>query len=166
MVGRDGSVMGLYNPAFEKTRRKIAERRMLTLREVGERTASARDMKGFFSQVQGSFENNAFDSPLLLLYSVSEENDSDSSSMHSNSIIASRQCFLEGSLGIPDDHHASPVQIDLKNGMEGFGPVFREVRRNYLEDRDQVLSGSQSFDKYGDLCMHRTLWHPRENFES
>ncbi|KAG9802587.1 hypothetical protein KCU77_g23638, partial [Aureobasidium melanogenum] len=32
MVGGDGSVMGLYNPAFEKTRRKLAERRMITLR--------------------------------------------------------------------------------------------------------------------------------------
>lgn len=100
---------------------------MLTLREVGERTASARDVKGFFKQVQGSFEFNEYDSPFLLLYSVSEESDSDSSSMHSNSILASRQCFLEGSLGIPAGHHASPTQIDLKTGMEGFGPVFREA---------------------------------------
>lgn len=102
---------------------------MLTLREVGERTASARDVKGFFSQVQGSFEFNEYDSPFLLLYSVSDEHDSDSSSMHSNSILAARQCYLEGSLGIPDGHHASPAQIDLKTGMEGFGPVFREVMK-------------------------------------
>lgn len=100
---------------------------MLTLREIGERTASARDVKGFFASVQGSFEFNEYDSPFLLLYSVSDENDSDSSSMHSNSILSSRQCYLEGSLGIPADHHSSPAQIDLKNGMEGFGPVFREA---------------------------------------
>ena len=36
LVGDDGTVVGLYNPCFEKTRRKIAERRMLTLRAVGE----------------------------------------------------------------------------------------------------------------------------------
>lgn len=125
MVGRDGSVMGLYNPAFEKTRRKIAERRMLTLREVGERTASARDVKAFWAQVQGSFEFNEYDSPFLLLYSVSDESDSDTSSIHSNSVLSSRQATLEGSLGIPDGHQASPDQIDLKSGMEGFGPVFR-----------------------------------------
>ena len=29
LVGDDGSVVGLYNPCFEKTRRKLAERRML-----------------------------------------------------------------------------------------------------------------------------------------
>lgn len=40
LVGEDGNVVGLYNPCFEKTSRKIAERRMLTLREVGEKTAA------------------------------------------------------------------------------------------------------------------------------
>ncbi|KAF2765202.1 hypothetical protein EJ03DRAFT_217859 [Teratosphaeria nubilosa] len=127
MVGRDGSVMGLYNPAFEKTRRKIAERRMLTLREVGERTASARDVKGFWAQVEGSFEFNEYDSPFLLLYSVADEVDSDASSMHSNSVNSVRQCTLEGHLGVPEGHVAAPKFIDLKQGMEGFGPVFREV---------------------------------------
>ncbi|TKA79553.1 hypothetical protein B0A55_02743 [Friedmanniomyces simplex] len=129
MVGRDGSVMGLYNPAFEKTRRKIAERRMLTLREVGERTASARDVKGFWEAVLGSFDFNTHDSPFLLLYSVAEEYDSDASSMHSNSVLGSRQCLLEGALGVPEGHVAAPEQVDLKAGMEGFGPVFREVMK-------------------------------------
>ena len=129
MVGRDGSVMGLYNPAFEKTRRKIAERRMLTLREVGEKTASARDVKGFWAQVLDSFEFNEYDSPFLLLYSAAEENDSDSSSIHSSSAFGSRQCMLEGSLGVPKGHPAAPEQIDLKSGQEGFGPIFRDITR-------------------------------------
>lgn len=129
MVGGDGTVMGLYNPAFEKTRRKIAERRMLTLREVGERTASARDVNSFWSQVLGSFEFNEYDSPLLLLYSVENEQDSDSSSMHSNSVLATRQCKLEGALGVPEGHPAAPNYIDLKAGQEGFGPAFREVMK-------------------------------------
>lgn len=127
MVGSDGSVMGLYNPAFEKTRRKIAERRMLTLREVGERTASARDVKGFWSEVLGAFEFNEYDSPFLMLYSVADESDTDSSSIHSNSVFGTRQCFLEGALGVSEGHPAAPEQIDLKAGTEGFGPVFREV---------------------------------------
>jgi hypothetical protein len=58
LVGEDGSVVGLYNPAFEKTRRKIAERRMLTLREVGEKTAAAREVKGFWGQVIKGLEYN------------------------------------------------------------------------------------------------------------
>ncbi|KAL1591205.1 hypothetical protein WHR41_00440 [Cladosporium halotolerans] len=127
MVGGDGSVVGLYNPAFEKTRRKIAERRMLTLREIGERTASARDVKGFWAQVMGAFSYNQEDSPFMLLYSVFDEPDSDTSSLHSSSTLAAKPCHLEGSLGVPSGHACAPEQLELRNGMEGFAPVFREV---------------------------------------
>jgi hypothetical protein len=61
LVGEDGSVVGLYNPAFEKTRRKIAERRMLTLRDVGEKTAAAGEVKGFWGQVIKGLEYNGMD---------------------------------------------------------------------------------------------------------
>ncbi|KAF2637356.1 hypothetical protein P280DRAFT_406875 [Massarina eburnea CBS 473.64] len=137
MVGEDGTVMGLYNPAFEKTRRKIAERRMLTLREVGERTATARDVKGFWEQVILALSENDMDTPFVLLYSVSDDNDSDSSSLHSNSLLSSKHCYLEGSLGVPDGHAAAPDHFDLKEGNEGFGPVFREVMKT---DKPVVLS--------------------------
>ncbi|KAF1939000.1 hypothetical protein EJ02DRAFT_457342 [Clathrospora elynae] len=129
MVGQDGTVMGLYNPAFEKTRRKIAERRMLTLREVGERTATAREVKGFWDQVLLALTENEFDTPFVMLYSVNDENDSDSSSLYSSSLLGAKQCFLEGSLGVPTGHQAAPEHINLKEGQEGFGPVFREVMK-------------------------------------
>lgn len=129
MVGGDGSVTGLYNPAFEKTRRKIAERRMLTLREVGERTATARDVKGFWDQVLSALRVNEHDTPFVLLYSVSDESDSDSSSIHSSSLSGAKQCSLEGALGVPFDHPAAPAQLDLKEGKDGFGPIFREAMK-------------------------------------
>ncbi|OTA32400.1 hypothetical protein BTJ68_08080 [Hortaea werneckii EXF-2000] len=102
MVGRDGTVMGLYNPAFEKTRRKIAERRMLTLREVGDENCFGARRQGFWSQVLGAFDFNEYDSPFLLLYSVMDDADSDASSMHSASVLGARQCSLEGALGVPE----------------------------------------------------------------
>lgn len=58
LIGEDGSVVGTYNPAFDKTRRKITERRMLTLREVGEKTAAAKDVKSFWGQVIKGLEYN------------------------------------------------------------------------------------------------------------
>ncbi|KAF1813699.1 hypothetical protein P152DRAFT_289178 [Eremomyces bilateralis CBS 781.70] len=126
MVGSDGTVTGLYNPAFEKTRRKIAERRMFTLREVGERTATARDVKSFWGLVTEALATNERDTPFALLYSVSDESDRESSSIHSNSAMEDKHCFLEGALGVPDGHPCAPKQIELKSGMEGFGPFFRE----------------------------------------
>ena len=119
MVGQDGTVMGLYNPAFEKTRRKIAERRMLSLREVGERTATARDVKGFWDQVLVAMTENEFDTPFVMLYSVTDESDSDSSSLHSSSLLGAKHCFLEGSLGVPHGHQAAPELIDLKPPLRG-----------------------------------------------
>ncbi|KAK8162198.1 hypothetical protein IWX90DRAFT_236824 [Phyllosticta citrichinensis] len=125
----NGKVMGLYNPAFEKTRRKIAERRMLTLREVGERTAAARDIKGFWALVLAALTSNEHDTPFVLLYSVSDESDSDSSSIHSSSMFGTKVCLLEGSLGVPKGHPSAPRNLELKTSTEGFCPVLREVMK-------------------------------------
>jgi PAS domain S-box-containing protein len=160
MVGEDGTVMGLYNPAFEKTRRKIAERRMLTLREVGERTAIARDIKGFWDQVLIALTENEFDTPFVLLYSVSDENDSDSSSLYSNSLLGAKHCYLEGALGVPTGHQAAPETIDLKEGHEGFGPVFREVMKTDKPvvvgigsgDLPQAMMERLDWRGFGDAC--------------
>lgn len=143
LVGANGSVVGFYNPAFEKTRRKIAERRMLTLREVGERTATAGELRYFWNQVLKGLEFNAFDTPFVLLYSVTEDIDSDASSVQSNNVLGSKQFILEGSLGIPDGHPTVPPQIDLKDGSHFFGHVFREVMKTgkpfHLRTEDGTL---------------------------
>lgn len=132
MVGGDGTVMGLYNPAFEKSRRKIAERRMLTLREVGERTASARDVKGFWQSVLAALDCNEFDTPFVMLYSLhgGESDGTENSSAHSSrtGLSTTKQCHLEGTLGVPPNHPAAPSSADLQ-GSEGFAPILREVAK-------------------------------------
>jgi len=147
IVGGNGSVCGLYNPAFEKTRRKVAERRMLTLREVGEHTALAKDMKKFWQAVKHALAINESDTPFAMLYSVGDENDSDTASSYSTSVLGGKTCSLEASLGVPDDHPSAPQAIDLKTGTEGFGPIFREVikaGRSLLlrVTGDSILDGS------------------------
>lgn len=160
MVGGDGTVMGLYNPAFEKTRRKIAERRMLTLREVGERTASARDVKSFWERVHDALQTNELDAPFVLLYSVSDDSDSDSSSIYSNSLIGTRRCYLEGAVGVESGHACAPSEIELKSGMDGFGPAFREVMKTDkpvvldVGSKDLPISMMQDIEwkGFGDSC--------------
>ena len=102
---------------------------MLTLREVGETTAAAREVKAFWPQVLKGLQYNDYDTPFALLYSVTEEiGDSDASSMHSNSILGTKSCLLEGTLPeIPEGHPVAPSIIDLKTGTEGFGVAFREA---------------------------------------
>lgn len=154
LIGEDGNVVGLYNPAFELTRRKIAERRMLTLREVGERTAAAKEIKDFWGQVLGGLQYNEYDTPFVLLYSVSEGINSDESSTQS------KQCSLEGALGVPEGHQAAPPRIDLRSGSEGFGPVFREAMNTdhpVLLETDNgslspVLINGIDWRGFGDPC--------------
>ncbi|KAI4104916.1 MAG: hypothetical protein L6R37_003040 [Teloschistes peruensis] len=141
LVGPDGSVVGLYNPAFEKTRRKVAERRMLTLREVGEKTASARDLGNFWQQVIGALEYNELDTPFVIIYSVEDDPESEASS--TNSGVGVKLCTLEGSLGVPEGHQAAPSHIDLKSGSHPWGRVFREAMKNsrplYLQTANGTL---------------------------
>lgn len=125
LIGTDGNVVALYNPAFENTRRKVNERRMFTLREVGERTSLARDVQQFWNQVHRGLEYNEFDIPFALIYSVAEDPESDMSSMHSGSISNPPRIQLEGSLGLPADHPCAVPSIDLRTNTEGFAPFMR-----------------------------------------
>lgn len=176
LVGEDGSVVGLYNPCFEKTRRKIAERRMLTLREVGEQTAAARELKSFWGKVLKGLEYNDYDTPFALLYSVTDDSESDGSSMHSSSGTSNKQCILEGTLGVPEGHKAAPLQIDLRFGIGGFGRVMREAMTTdqpvLLETETGTLDVNliEGFDfrGWGDPCrvsepafLHLRLDHQR-----
>lgn len=122
LVGHDGSVVALYNPAFENTRRKVNERRMFTLREVGERTALAKDVKQFWGQVHKGLGYNEYDIPFALIYSVSDDQESDMSSMHSGSLTNPPTIYLEGTLGVPVGHPIAIPQLDLKTSEEGFAP--------------------------------------------
>ncbi|KAI1464114.1 uncharacterized protein F4812DRAFT_463172 [Daldinia caldariorum] len=130
LVGSDGSVVGLFNPCFENTRRKVAERRMITLRDVGEKTALARDVKSFWSRFNEGLESNEDDIPFSLVYSVTEESDSDVSSMHSGSWVNPPLLMLEASLGVPAGHPLLIESLNLRTSSEGFAPYMRESMSN------------------------------------
>jgi signal transduction histidine kinase len=77
ITGANGEVCGLYNPAFEKTRSKISDRRMQTLRALGEQTAYVKDVKSFWKAVESALDTNHLDTPFVLLYSVAKETPSE-----------------------------------------------------------------------------------------
>ncbi|OAA81599.1 ethylene receptor [Akanthomyces lecanii RCEF 1005] len=127
VVGGDGQVVGLYSPAFENTRRKINERRMLTLREIGERTATATTVSGFWPLVQQGLEYNELDIPFNLIYSTSKEDaESEISSVRSGSLASPIHLTLEAASGITEGHAAAPKTVDLRTSEEGFAPYMRE----------------------------------------
>ena len=126
LIGADGAVVGLYNPCFEKTRRKIAERRMLTLREIGERTAAARHVSQFWGSLLQGLEYNEYDAPMVMVYSLNEDlAENDAASSDSSGVASNKVCYLEGTLGISPGHEAAPPVIDMKTSIIGFAAAFR-----------------------------------------
>ncbi|KAG6008768.1 hypothetical protein E4U21_003966 [Claviceps maximensis] len=126
LIGSDGEVVGLYNPCFENTRRKVNERRMHTLREIDEKVSAATTVTEFWPQLLAGLEYNEYDLPFSLIYSAKEDSESEVSSLHSGSLAPSSQFNLEGSLGIPAGHVAAPATLDFKTSVEGFAPYMRQ----------------------------------------
>jgi len=127
LVGSSGSVVALYNPVVENTRRKVNERRTLTLHEVGEKTSQARDVESFWAQVKSGLESNESDIPFALIYSVTrglEENDEYTASSDRTDTPA--HATLQGTLGVPPGHPVAVPTINLRSGQEGFAPYMRE----------------------------------------
>ena len=85
-----------------------------------------------------------YDVPFVFLYSVSEDTDSDMSSMHSGSLAQAPQCTLEGTLGVPTGHRAAMTPLDLKTSDDGFAPYLRESMKTnqpvLLSTEDNTLS--------------------------
>lgn len=125
IVGADGSIVGLYNPAFEDTRRKITQRRMLTLREIGVQTGTARDLKTFWSRVCKGLVSNELDVPFAIVYSVNEENGSEVSSIKSSHGMHLPKITLEQTIGVPENHPSAVRYLDLSTSEDGFAPFMK-----------------------------------------
>ncbi|KAF2704014.1 aerobic respiration control sensor protein arcB [Pleomassaria siparia CBS 279.74] len=143
LYGGTGKVRGFYNAPFETTFQNISRRRLETLRILGETLALARSTKSFWKCVLDGLEHNQYDVPFALLYSIADADDADTVSHSSDSTISLKSCVLEGSIGIPQGHPASPPRLDLKRSKEGFVPAFREAMRTRepttLQTRDGTL---------------------------
>lgn len=68
---------------------------------------------------------------------MSDDSDSDLSSMHSGSLAQAPFCTLEGTIGVPEGHRASVSPLDLKVSDEGFAPYLRESMKT---DRPVLLT--------------------------
>jgi PAS domain S-box-containing protein len=169
LYGGGTRILGFYNAPFETTQQVLYQRRNQMLNRLGERTSHAKTVKQFWSSVLDALEENRFDIPFALLYSVGDNEDADHSSMSSGSTMSLKSCFFEGSIAIPDRHPAAPHQLDLKRSREGFVPAFREAMRSreptLLHSRDgtlpdALLEGIQ-WRGFGDPCREAIIFPVR-----
>jgi hypothetical protein len=73
----EASATGFFEHIIETTARKVAERRMTTILELGEKTSKAHDLGSFWAQVAASLASNPHDISFAGVYSVHEDTDRD-----------------------------------------------------------------------------------------
>lgn len=166
LLGANGQVMGLFNAAFENTQQIINERRLQTLRTIGEQTATAETFREFWTLALKGLGFNENDVPFCLVYSVGEDLDSDTSSLHSGSTAFSPILTLEGTLGVPDDHPVAAPSIDTRT-QTGFAPYMRQSvaaggQPILLSKEDNTLPLSLvegvNWRGFGDPCRHLVVF--------
>lgn len=166
MYGGTDKILGFYNSPFETTCQTVSSRRMHMLRHLGERLNATRTIKEFWKRCLEGLEHNPHDIPFALLYSIADNDDADTASHSSDSTISLKSCLLEGAIGIPEGHPASPRKLDLKRSPEGFVPAFREAMRTRepttLQTRDgtlpEALLEGIDWRGYGDPCKEAIIF--------
>jgi PAS domain S-box-containing protein len=148
LYGGGPNILGFYNAPFETTLQQISSRWMDTLRCVGEETALATSVKEFWKLVLQALNENTWDVPFAVLYSVVDSNEDGDGSTDVSSTsscgtqISSKSCVFEGSLGVPEGHVAVPPRLDLKRSREGFIPAFREAMRTREPTKIETRNGT------------------------
>ncbi|SPO02214.1 related to sensory transduction histidine kinase, partial [Cephalotrichum gorgonifer] len=127
VLDEEGEVVGVYNPAFENTRRRIGERRMLTLRKITEMMSTVTDVEGLWCQLLQGLEPNSYDIPCALIYSVDDDVRRTPSSPPATNSWNPGRVTLEGSIGFPADHPSAIPHLDLRTSNEGFAPYMRQA---------------------------------------
>lgn len=169
LYGGTKRILGFYNAPFETTQSVLNQRRMKTISQVAENVSLAKSIKQFWGHLIDGLQDNHFDVPFALLYSVGDGEETDSSSVSSGSTMSLKSCHLEGSIGIPDGHVAAPKQLDLKRSREGFIPAFREAMRtrepSLLHTRDGTLPEGLlegiNWRGFGDPCKEAIIFPVR-----
>lgn len=80
LYGGTNRVLGFYNAPFETTQQVLSHRRMKIINRLGELTTRAHSVKQYWKLLMAGLEENQFDVPFALLYSVGESEDADNSS--------------------------------------------------------------------------------------
>ncbi len=131
VIGEEGYVVASYATVFEVTREVVSDRRMSTIRTLGQHMSTAKNIKQLWTRLLSGLEHNDKDVPLALLYSVQETGSMSSSPMKSPFLLGGTNtiCTLEGTLGITPGHEAAPVHLYLGPESEGLAQAFRDSLR-------------------------------------
>jgi signal transduction histidine kinase/CheY-like chemotaxis protein len=123
IVGEENNILGWFEPVVETTKRKIGERRMKTILEVGEKISKAQDTKTFWCELLKGLEPNVHDISFAMAYSVQEN----LNSISQQNAACCRKCVeLQGTINVPNGHIAAPKLVEA-GVLHGLPKFFKEA---------------------------------------
>ncbi|KAL0259402.1 hypothetical protein SLS55_005138 [Diplodia seriata] len=139
----DGTAIGALDEFVETTNQVIGDRRMNTLITLGEKASSAKDIDELWSLITTSLEPNSHDVTYALLYSVRADDQKTDQESEDLDDSKCKSCYLEGTVGVSDDHPAAIPYFRLTEGDESFSIPFR--RAELERRRQEAESGEATF---------------------
>lgn len=134
---RDGKIIGFFNQATESTEKVLADRRLATIRELSEQMLIARTMREYYDSVADVFDQNPYDAPFVMCYSVTTK--------ATTPIGVDVEAKLECTVGVPETHRSRQekisLQIPMKNKLQ-FGPNADRLSSPTLSAISALSSGS------------------------
>ncbi|KAF5562127.1 sensory transduction histidine kinase [Fusarium phyllophilum] len=147
----DKKCLGIQHSLLEMTSRRLWERRMKMLIDLGEALVSTKDAKSYWSRTIEELErwSPTYDVPLAFLYSVADDESGTTLSKYDCPKI----CHLEGSLGVPEGHAIAPQVLNLRETDEGMASVMRKS----LDHRQPILLQTKD-DTLPKRLLHGLAW--------
>ncbi len=104
VISDDGKISGFLNSSFETTGRVMAERRLLCLRHLCERSALASTTQGYCQAILEVFRDTQIDAPFAAFYFIKEEavKNHDEVATGRGKKVITAQLQLAGAIGIPE----------------------------------------------------------------
>ncbi|KAG4270724.1 hypothetical protein FPRO04_02705 [Fusarium proliferatum] len=147
----DKKCLGIQHSLLEMTSKRLWERRMKMLIDLGEALVSTKDAKSYWSRTIEELErwSPTYDVPLAFLYSVAD----DESDITLSKYDCPKICHLEGSLGVPEGHAIAPQVLSLRETDEGMASVMRKS----LDHRQPILLQTKD-DTLPKNLLHGLAW--------
>lgn len=134
-------IVGVQHSLLETTSMRLWERRMDFLVDLGDALITVRDVQSYWTQILEQLERwePNYDVPLAFIYSVNEDDETESSRSRYD---CPRTCRLAGSLGVPKEHAIAPSILELRDTDDGLAPSFRKALESQIALQIDTTDGS------------------------
>ncbi|KAK6836944.1 hypothetical protein PG987_007439 [Apiospora arundinis] len=133
LIGENGEVMASYGTPHDLTMHVINKRRSDCVQQLTHKISRITNLKDLWATTLAGLSQDERDLPFALPYSVDQK-----PSMLAPPSKPNLTCHLEGTIGVDQDHELAKEYLNIRQELDGFGPVVVEA----LEKGEMVVLNS------------------------